>query len=98
MKELLPVVFGIAGGCGLAALRPAGLRAWMFPLAIVVAGLSASAVNGELVDGLWPVFVSFDIVLAGLGVVAGLMTTRLLMARSAHGLNGARRLNRQGRQ
>jgi hypothetical protein len=36
-----------------------------------------SAVNGELGSHLWAVFVSFDSVLVGLGVMFGLALTRL---------------------
>ena len=70
MKEVVPVVFGIAVGLAISAI--AQLRHWLvIPLAIVAAGVAASALNGELTNDFWPVFVSFDLVLVALGVLVG---------------------------
>jgi hypothetical protein len=53
------------------------LRALLFVPAVLLAGAVTSAVNGELGSHLWAVFVSFDSVLVGLGVMFGLALTRL---------------------
>jgi hypothetical protein len=44
---------------------------------VLLAAVTASAVNGELGTGLWAVFVSFDSVLAGFGTAVGLALGRL---------------------
>jgi hypothetical protein len=68
----------------LLAIRP--LRSWVFvPLGILVAGAAASAVNGELTHELWPVFVSFDMVLAGLGFLLGWRALLLVTGRRPAG-------------
>ena len=90
VAEFLPVILGVVIGVALSALRP--LRAWAFvPLAVLVAGVAASAVNGELTHELWPVFVSFDMVLAGLGVLLGWRALPLLTGRRRADENGLRR-------
>ena len=80
MAELLPVILGIAIGVALSTIRPLRQRVFV-PLAILVTGATASAVNGELTHELWPVFVSFDMVLAGLGVLVGWRTGPLVSGR-----------------
>jgi hypothetical protein len=78
MSELLGVVLGVAIGGGLSCLRSRRLRVVLLVPAVLLAGVVTSAVNGELGTGLWAVFVSFDMLLAGLGVALGFALVRLL--------------------
>ncbi len=80
MSEFLGVVLGVAIGVGLSGVRSRRLRAALLVPAVLAAGVVTSAVNGELGTGLWAVFVSFDILLAGLGVSLGLALARLRAA------------------
>jgi hypothetical protein len=48
---------------------------------VLLGGVVTSAVNGELGSGLWAVFVSFDTVLVGLGVMLGLALARQRLPR-----------------
>jgi hypothetical protein len=80
MSEFLGVVLGVAIGAGLAGVRSRRLLAALLVPAVLAAGVVTSAVNGELGTGLWAVFVSFDTVLAGLGVSLGLALARLRVA------------------
>lgn len=77
MSELLGVVLGAAIGIGVSSLRSRRLRALLAVPAVLLAGVVTSAVNGELGTGLWAVFVSFDTVLAALGVTIGFAIARL---------------------
>jgi hypothetical protein len=77
MSEFLGVVLGVAIGIGLSGVRPRRLRAALLVPAVLAAGVVTSAVNGELGTGLWTVFVSFDTLLAGLGVAFGLAPARM---------------------
>jgi hypothetical protein len=59
MEEGLPVVLGVlVGACALQL--PSGARRVAFPVACVVVGAFASAVNGEFASEGWLFFVSFD--------------------------------------
>jgi small basic protein len=80
MREFLGVVLGVAIGVGLPSVRSRHLRAALLVAAVLLAGVVTSAVNGELGTGLWAVFVSFDTLLAGLGVALGLALGRLRVA------------------
>jgi hypothetical protein len=73
MGELLPVFLGCLIGIGAGFLRPR--RRAVVPAACIAAGALASAVNGELDEALWGLFVSFDAALVWLGaaVTAGLV-------------------------
>lgn len=77
MSEFVGVVLGVALGGGLMGVQSWRLRAALLVVALPVAGGIASAVNGELASGLWPLFVSFDTLLVGLGVALGLALARL---------------------
>ncbi len=82
MSELLGVVLGTAIGFAVSQVTLRGLRALLLVPAVLLAGVVTSAVNGELGLGLWAVFVSFDTLLAGLGVMLGLGFTRLRLPRA----------------
>lgn len=80
MSELLGVVLGVAIGIGVSGVRSRRLRALLAVPAVLLAGVVTSAVNGELGTGLWAVFVSFDTLLAALGVSLGIALGRLGIA------------------
>jgi hypothetical protein len=80
MSEFLGVALGVAIGIGLSGVRRRRLRAALLVPAVLAAGIATSAVNGELGPGLWALFVSFDTVLAALGVAFGLAPARLGVA------------------
>ncbi len=80
MSELLGVVLGVAIGIGVSGVRSRRLRALLAVPAVLLAGVVTSAVNGELGTGLWAVFVSFDTLLAALGVSLGIALGRLGLA------------------
>ena len=82
MSEFLGVILGTAIGLAISRVRSRRLRALLLVPAVLLAGVVTSAVNGELGTGLWAVFVSFDTVLAGLGVMLGLALTRLRLSRA----------------
>ena len=82
MSELLGVILGTAIGLAVSRVRSRRLRALLLVPALLVVGVLTSAVNGELGTGLWAVFVSFDTVLAALGVMVGLALTRLRLRRA----------------
>jgi len=82
MNELLGVVLGTAIGLAVSRVPLRGLLPLLLVPAVLLAGVVTSAVNSELGLGLWPVFVSFDTVLAGLGVMLGLALTRLPVPRA----------------
>lgn len=82
MSEFLGVILGTAIGLALSRVRPRRLRAALLAPAVLLVGVVTSAVNGELGTGLWALFVSFDIVLAGLGVMFGFALTRLRLPRA----------------
>jgi hypothetical protein len=77
MSEFLGVILGTAIGLASSRVHSRRLRALLFMPAVLLAGAVTSAVNGELGSHLWAVFVSFDSVLVGLGVMFGLALTRL---------------------
>jgi len=81
MSELLGVILGTAIGLAVSRVRSRRVRALLLVPAVVLAGVVTSAVNGELGVGPWAVFVSFDTVLAGLGVMLGLALMRLGLPR-----------------
>ena len=83
MSELLGVILGTAIGLAVARVRSRRLRALLLVPAVLLGGAVTSAVNGELGTALWAVFVSFDTLLAGLGVVLGLALTRLRLPRAS---------------
>jgi hypothetical protein len=59
MKELLPVVFGVL--LGVAFLPARGRIARIaFPFAVVLTGMAASAINGEIGGSWTALFLSFD--------------------------------------
>lgn len=77
MSEFLGVVLGVAIGGGLSRLRSWRTRVALVVPAVPLAGVGTSAVNGELGSGLWALFVSFDTLLAGLGIAVGFAAVRL---------------------
>ena len=82
MHELLGIVLGAALGCGVAVIRPAGLRAVVLVPALAAAALLTSAINGELASAFWGIFVAADMLLVALGFVLGLaIAPRLARAR-----------------
>ncbi len=81
MKELVPLVLGLAIGVSLQGIRLTRLRGGSIAAAAVAAGIFASAVNGELKDKGWFLFVSIDTLLVGLGVIGGLTLVAALGAR-----------------
>ena len=71
MQEVLPVVLGLLIGGGAMSLSRTGWRlATMLP-ACVLAGAAASAINGELAQSGWFVFVSVDSLLVWVGAAIG---------------------------
>ena len=66
LKELLPVTLGVLAGGGAAALRSLRLRMAALPVGAVVGGATASAINGELADERWALFLTFDALLVWL--------------------------------
>jgi hypothetical protein len=66
MGEFLPLVAGFLIG-GVFSRLPPKARAVGLPLASVIVGALASAVNGELGTGYWAIFVSVDSVLVWVG-------------------------------
>ena len=74
MQELVPFLLGAAIGVVYTRLphkaRPAG------PLACIVVGALASAVNGELNEALWALFVSLDALLVWLGAAVAVAAIR----------------------
>ena len=74
MQEVLPVVLGVLISVGAMRLSRTGWRlATMLP-ACVLAGAAASAVNGELAQSGWFVFVSVDSLLVWVGAAIGSAT------------------------
>jgi len=60
MKELLPVIFGVL--LGVAFLPARGRIARIaFPFVVVLTGLAASAINGEIGGSWTALFLSFDL-------------------------------------
>jgi hypothetical protein len=82
MSELLGAILGTAIGLSISRVRSRRLRALLLVPAVLLSGVVTSAVNGELGTGLWAVFVSFDTVLAALGVLLGVALSRLRVARA----------------
>jgi hypothetical protein len=70
MHELLPVVLGALVGTAVMSLVPTRRRWLALPPACAAVGALASAVNGELAEGLPTLFVSFDALLAWAGAMA----------------------------
>ena len=66
MKELLPVTLGVLVGGGAAVLPSLRLRLLVLPAGALVGGAAASAVNGELADDRWALFLTFDALLVWL--------------------------------
>lgn len=81
MHELLPLVLG--GLFGAAAARAAlpGPRAAVFVVSCVLAGVVASAINGELSGPLAGAFVSFDALLAWSSASVAFAASRMLVIR-----------------
>ena len=59
MGEILPVALGVLVAASTTRLSPRPRRLF-FPVACIVAGAFASAVNGELASEAWLFFISFD--------------------------------------
>ncbi len=59
MPEILPVALGVLVAASTTRLSPRARRL-MFPVACILAGAFASAVNGELASEGWLFFISFD--------------------------------------
>jgi hypothetical protein len=88
VKELLPVTLGIVVGGGAAYVRSLRRRALFLPAGAILGGFLASAINGELADERWMLFLTFDSLLVWLsafvtcGVVQGLRRRRRRAARA----------------
>jgi len=74
MHEILPVALGMLIGVGAMRLSKMGWRLAAMPLACVLAGAAASAINGELVHSGWFVFVSVDSLLVWVGAAVASAT------------------------
>jgi hypothetical protein len=89
VKELLPLTLGVIVGGGAAAVRSLRRRALLLPVGAIVGGACASAINGELADERWMLFVTFDSLLVWLtafvtcGLVQGLQLRRRRPRRAA---------------
>jgi hypothetical protein len=73
MKELLPLLIGCGIGVVFVRLPQVPRAAW--PGACILGGALASAINGELNEAFWALFVSFD---AALVWISATVTTGLL--------------------
>ena len=71
MQEMLPVMFGLLIGVGTMSLSRTGWKLGTMIPACVLAGAAASAINGELAQSGWFVFVSVDSLLVWLGAAIG---------------------------
>ena len=69
MKEFLPFAFGMLIGIGAMKLSNVRWRVALGPVVQVLAGAAASAINGELVQRGWLIFVTVDSLLVYLGAV-----------------------------
>ncbi len=76
MHELLPPVFGAVFAAVAMSLPSRGPRALWFVIGSLMAGVLASAVNGELTLALAPLFLSVDALLAWCGAFAMLILVR----------------------
>jgi hypothetical protein len=76
MGEFAPFLFGCVIGAALIRLPRKG-RMVIVPVACIVAGALASAVNGELASDLWLGFISFDSVLVWIGLAVTMATLSL---------------------
>jgi hypothetical protein len=74
MQEFLPVAFGMLIGVGTMRLPGTWRRLATLLPACVLAGVGASAVNGELAQHGWVAFLSVDSVLVWLGAAAASAT------------------------
>jgi hypothetical protein len=75
MQEALPFLFGVVIGVVYTRL-PAKARPFG-PVACIVVGAIASAINGELHEGTWALFISLDALLVWLGAAAAVAVVRL---------------------
>jgi hypothetical protein len=73
MHEFLPVALGMLIGVAAMRIPKARWRLAAVP-ACILAGAAASAINGELTDRGWFVFVSFDSLLVWLGAAVASAT------------------------
>lgn len=62
-------MLGIAVGATLRAVPGSRLRSALLAAATLIAGASASAVNGEVTNEWWWLFISIDTLIVGLGVI-----------------------------
>lgn len=74
MQEWLPVMLGFAIGVGAMQLSRIRWRLAAMVAACIVAGATASAINGELPRSGWLVFVTMDALLVWLGAAAAVVT------------------------
>ena len=72
MQELLPVAFGLLIGVGAMRMSTTSWKLATAAPACVLAGATASAINGELAQQWWLVFVSIDSLLVWLGAAFGM--------------------------
>jgi hypothetical protein len=90
LKELLPFAIGLAAGLCLLRIERRRLRVLATIVVALAGGVCASAINGELVGAVWPLFVSLDAVLVYAGVgssaaIAMLLARRRAMASASRG-------------
>jgi hypothetical protein len=71
MQEVLPLTLGVLIGVAAMTLSRAGWRLAAIPLACILGGVAASAINGELAHRGWLVFVSVDALLVWIGATIG---------------------------
>jgi len=74
MQEALPFLLGVVIGVVYTRLPPKAR--WVGPVACIVAGAGASAINGELNEALWALFVSLDALLVWLGAAVAVVVIR----------------------
>ncbi len=80
MQEILPVALGMLIGLAAANLSKSGWRLALGVAACLLTGATVSAMNGELTQGGWLVFVSVDSLLVWLGAATAVAGSHSLRA------------------
>jgi uncharacterized membrane protein YeaQ/YmgE (transglycosylase-associated protein family) len=76
MHEIVPIVLGAVFGTAAISMSLPGPRSGWFIAGCVLAGALASWMNGEVVNSLAPLFISFDALLAWCGALSSLVAVR----------------------
>jgi hypothetical protein len=77
VKEILPLLIGCVVGSAFVRLPR-----WAWPIGCLFGGLVASAINGELGEPLWQLFVSFDAAMVWLGAAVVILLRRMIATRA----------------